>query len=288
MNYKDYYKILGVQKSASQSEIKKAFRKLALKYHPDKNPGDKKAEDMFKEISEAHEVLGDESKRKKYDEVGSNWKHYEQMGRQKQGNAQGYGGAGGFSDFFESFFGGGFEDIFREQSVRKTRGRNLNGEITISLEEAYHGTLRRITVGESVFEMKIKPGVSDGEVLRLRGKGGKGAGGGSSGDVLITIRILKHPSYDRKGTNLYKELSVDVFVLLLGGKIRVDTLKNQVDLNIKECTQNGTRMRLNGLGMPDPKAPKKFGDLFITIKAKLPEKLSDEDKKLIGKVAKEN
>ncbi len=291
MEYKDYYKVLGVNKDASQDEIKKAYRKLALKYHPDKNPGDKAAEDKFKEASEANEVLGDPEKRKKYDEVGANWKYYEQMGRQRQQQHAtggfGFGSGGGFSDFFESFFGSGFEHIFgqqgQRQGQRRSKGRDLTGNLTISLEDAYHGTSRRINVGESKFEMKIAPGVEDGEKLRMRGKGGQGVGGGPSGDVIIKLHVLKHPVFKRDGQNLIMDQNVDFITLLLGGKIRIQTMSGAIDLALKPGTQNGAKMRLKGKGMPLKGKKGEYGDLVVVINAILPKTLTDEQRSLLEK-----
>jgi curved DNA-binding protein len=291
MEYKDYYKILGVKKDASQDEIKKAYRKLALKYHPDKNPGDQAAEDKFKEASEANEVLSDPEKRKKYDEVGANWKYYEQMGRQRQqqhaGGGFGFGSGGGFSDFFESFFGGGFENIFGQQGYqqrqRQARGRDLSGDLTISLEDAYHGTSRRINVGDSAFEMKITPGVEDGDKLRMRGKGGRGVGGGPPGDVIMRLHILKHPVYKRDGQNLIMDKNVDFVKLMLGGKVRIQTMSGSVELTLKSGTQNGAKMRLKGKGMPVKGKKDQYGDLIVVINALLPKSLTDEQKKLLEK-----
>lgn len=294
MDYKDYYKILGVKKDASQDEIKKAYRKLALKYHPDKNPGDKAAEDKFKEASEANEVLSDPEKRKKYDEVGANWKYYEQMGRQRQqqhaGGGFGFGSGGGFSDFFESFFGAGFENIFgqqgQQQRQRTSRGRDLSGDLTISLEDAYHGTTRRINVGDSTFEMKIKPGVADGDKLRMRGKGGKGAGGGPPGDVIMRVNVLKHPVFKRDGQNLIMDQGVDFTTLLLGGKVRVRTMSGDIELSMKPGTQNGAKMRLKGKGMPVSGKADEYGDLIVVINAVLPKELTEEQRKLLEKFRK--
>ncbi len=287
MEYKDYYKVLGVDKSSTTEQIKKAFRKLAVKYHPDKNPGDKKAEERFKEISEANEVLSDPEKRKKYDEMGANWKHYEQMGRQQQSRSShggGFQGAGGFSDFFESFFGGGgFENIFGQQQVVKRRGRDLSGEITISLEDAFNGTSRRINVGDQTLEMKISKGTRAGDVLRLKGKGGQGSGGGPAGDVLIKVHVMRHPMFERRGDDLLRELEVDIYTLILGGKVRIQTLKGLIDFNIQPGTQNGVKMRLKGMGMP-LKGNTAFGDLYVTVKAVLPASLSDQEKELFEKL----
>ncbi len=301
MDYKDYYKTLGVPKSATTDEIKKAFRKLAVKYHPDKNPGDKSSEEKFKEASEANEVLSDPEKRKKYDEVGANWKQYEQMHRQpNQGRGrrptyeQGQGGD--FSDFFESIFGGGMGDIFGGGSSRQgssaARGQDIEGEIAISLEEAYNGTVRRVIVGSTTLDLKIHAGVNDGEVLRLKGKGGQSRGNGLQGDLLITTKVLPHKVFEIRGDDLYTDIHVDLYPLVLGGKTTVQTLKGKIKLDLKPGTANGAILRLKGMGMPVGKNGTAFGDLFVKVVVKLPENLSDKEVKLftelleLGKSAK--
>jgi len=290
MEYRDYYKILGVSKNASQDEIKKAFRTLALKYHPDKNLGNKTAEEKFKEISEANEVLSDPAKRKKYDEVGQDWKHYEQMHRQRGQRQQGgrrqyeYESDSGFSDFFESIFGGGFGDIFgesRSRSNRPSKGQDYEGEISISLEEAYHGTTRRIDIGGQVLEMKIRPGVRNGEILRLKGKGGRSAGNGPAGDVLIKTIVTEHPHFQRTGDDLHCEIPVDLYTALLGGKALVTTLNGRIKIDIKPETDNGAVLRLKGMGMPKNNAPTEKGDLFAKVKVNLPKKLTPSEIRLL-------
>jgi len=286
MEFKDYYKSLGVSKNASADEIKKAFRKLAVKYHPDKNPGHKAAEDKFKEISEANEILSDPEKRKKYDEVGDNWKYYEQMHR--QGNAQPRqsrpvyesSDSGEFHDFFENLFGGGFGDIFgnrgRPNAPGARRGQDMEGKLSITLEEAWKGTTRRIITCGETLEIKIQPGVKDGQVLRVKGKGGKGAGG--SGDVLITTNILKHQMFERKENDLYRDLEVDLYTLILGGKTTVETLKGKIKVDIKAGTQNESVLRLKAMGMPTDNTANNFGDLYVKVKVSLPTNLSEKEK----------
>ena len=221
MEYKDYYKVLGLSKTASQDEIRKAYRKLAVQFHPDKNAGDKVSEEKFKEITEANEVLSDPEKRKEYDELGAHWKQYQQGGyRPGGGFGNGAGqyqyefdgdlgdlfGGGGFSDFFESFFGrgrkGGFEGF--EQG---RRGHDLKGELTITLEEAYHGAERIVDTGTEKIRVKIKPGAYDGLELRVKGKGGQGTGSQAAGNLFLTVRVRGHGRYERKGDDLYLPLS---------------------------------------------------------------------------------
>lgn len=299
MEYKDYYKTLGVDKNATQDEIKKAYRKLAVKYHPDKNAGDKKAEEKFKEITEANEVLSDPEKRKKYDTLGSNWKQYEhagfgqgrgfdgQRGGQTQyeyyGNPDDLFGESGFSDFFNSFFGGaasgrsGFENY--EQHIP---GRDIEGEATISLREAYTGTERLMDLGTEKLKVKIKPGAYEGLMLKFNGKGMKGSKG-KTGDLYLTIHVQHDPVFKREGNDLHTEIPVDVFTLMLGGKVPVTTLSGEVTITVPEGTKNGKRLRLKGKGMPVYNA-QGTGDLYIKIEAKLPESLTAEQKEALQKL----
>lgn len=313
MEYKDYYKILGVDKKASQDEIKKAYRKLAVKYHPDKNPGNKEAEEKFKEIGEANEVLCDPDKRKLYDQLGSNWKQYRDAGydpstaggraRYSQGAPGGQyyyefegdpseffgGGSSGFSDFFESFFGrgtrqgkgfsgtGGFSGFGAD-----IPGNDLAGEITISLQEAYTGTERIIDLGGEKIKLKIKPGAYSGLKLLAKGKGEK-AQGGKAGNLYITINVSPHPDYERKGNDLYMNMPVDLFTALLGGKMEIQTLSGRINMKIPEGTQNGKQFRLKGKGMP-VYGKSSHGDLYVKIQVKLPDKLTPEQKELVMKL----
>ena len=313
MEYKDYYKILGVDKKSSQDEIKKAYRKLALKYHPDKNPGNKEAEEKFKEIGEANEVLSDPEKRKLYDQLGSNWKQYRDAGydpstaggraRYSQGAPGGQyyyefegdpseffgGGSSGFSDFFESFFGrgtrqgkgfsgtGGFSGFGAD-----IPGNDLAGEITISLQEAYTGTERIIDIGGEKIKLKIKPGAYSGLKLLAKGKGEK-AQGGKAGNLYITINVSPHPDYERKGNDLYMNMPVDLFTALLGGKMEIQTLSGRINMKIPEGTQNGKQFRLKGKGMP-VYGKSSYGDLYVEIQVKLPDKLTPEQKELVMKL----
>ncbi len=291
MEFKDYYKSLGLAKNASADEVKKAFRKLAVKYHPDKNPGDKAAEDKFKEISEANDVLSDPEKRKKYDEVGDNWKYYEQMHRQgggRQQTRQSYEPSGqeNFHDFFENIFGGGFGDIFGNRNSntqsQPRRGQDIEGSISISLEEAYNGITKRIIVGGQTLDIKIQPGVKDGQVLRLKAKGGKGAAG--PGDLLITTNLLKHAVFEKKENDLYCDIHVDLYTLILGGKTNVETLKGKIKIDIKPATQNDSVLRLKGMGMPLDGTLTTFGDLYAQVKVKLPTHLSEKELALFKEI----
>jgi curved DNA-binding protein len=308
MEYKDYYQILGVSKDASKEEIKKAYRNLAVKYHPDKNSGDKKAEERFKEISEAYEVLKDPEKRKHYDRLGSNWKQYQQAGfdfngfgrnRQKgrkyrydfQGDASDFfGGSSGFSDFFEMFFGQGkgrdagfFGDFDFGDFDREVPGSDLAGEVSISLFDAYYGTDRIIDLGGERIRVKIKPGAYDGLKLRIHGKGQKGSTG-KPGNLYLTIHVMPNPDYKRDKDDLFKEVTLDLFTALLGGKKEIQTLSGKLNIIIPEGTQNDKQLRLRGKGMPVYGKPGKYGDLYVKLKARLPQRLNKEQKDLIKKL----
>lgn len=296
MDYKDYYKVLGVERSASQDEIKKAYRKLAVKYHPDKNPDDKVAEEKFKEISEAYQVLGNADTRKKYDELGANWKQYENSGFSGfGGGGQGFN-ASGFSDFFDMFFGGqggaGFDirDFMGgmgggRRSTRPAKGSDLNATINMTLLEAYQGSQRMIDLGGNTIKITIKPGVRDGQVLRIKGKGNLGRNGGDNGDLLIKVSITNDHVYQRDGDDLIRNINVDVYTAILGGKITVTTLKGDVNVPIKPQTQNNSTLRLKGMGMPhyDKEGA---GALLLKVQLLLPEHFSQKELELI-KEAKE-
>lgn len=296
MDYKDYYKVLGVAKNATDDEIKKAYRKLAVKYHPDKNQGDKEAEAKFKEVAEAYEVLKDPDKRKKYDEMGANWKYYQQYGASGGGASQyGSGGsgfrfegdlndlfgdAGGFSDFFKSFFGGGGQ----RSTSHAMKGQDYRAEANITLEEAYHGTSRLIELNGQKLRIRIKPGIQSGQLLRIKGKGAPGFQGGPAGDLLINVQIDRHPLYKREENDLYKDVKVDLYTAVLGGKIDVETLKGKVKVNIPQGTGSGKLLRIKERGMPFYDEPSKFGHLYINIEVEMPQNLSTEETALFKKL----
>lgn len=297
MEYKDYYSVLGVTKKASQEEIKKAYRKLAVKHHPDKNPGDKASEDKFKDISEAYEVLKDPEKRKQYDQLGSNWNKYQHAGygqgpfEQRTGGRTYYEGDGdffgssGFSDFFESFFG--------RQSQRRTNPfenadfdfppGDLTGEVSITLEEAYHGTERIVDLGGEKIKIRIKPGAYDGLTLRARGKGQKSSSG-KAGDLHLNVRVAPHHVFERRGDDLHMDAPVDLFTALLGGKLEIPTLSGNINITLKEATQNGKIVRVKGKGMPLYGKAGQNGDLYAKLSIKLPEHLTAHQKHLIQKL----
>ena len=301
MEYKDYYKILGVDKKASGDEIKTTFRKLAMKYHPDKTKGDKTAEEKFKEVNEAYEVLSDTEKRKKYDELGENWKYYQQSGGDASGfdwsrHAQGGTGGGksyyhfegdpnemfggsGFSDFFETIFG---QASGRGSSRRKSRasafkGQDFTAEMNISFEEAYRGSARIFKLDGQSIKLNIKPGINSGQVLKLTGKGAHGINGGPAGDLLLTIKVMNSSNYERKGDDLYTDLDVDLYTAILGGKQEFRTLKGAIKLNIPRGTPIGKVLKLPKMGMPKYGSSKEFGDLFVKISIRLPENLKEKE-----------
>jgi len=287
MAFIDYYKILGVPKSASESAIKKAYRKLARKYHPDLNPNDKIDEKKFKEINEANEVLSNAENRKKYDQYGEHWQHseeYEKANQQKQYQKTYSGGTGGyneeeFSDFFENMFGGRASGPGNRQV--KFRGQDFNAELRLDLKDVYTTHKRTLTVNQKNIRITIPAGVQDGQVIKIKGHGGKGINNGPNGDLLIQFSIVNHSKFKRDKDNLYVTLDVDLYSALLGGELMVDTFNGKVKLNIKPETQNGTKVKLKGKGFPKYKKVDEFGDLYITYQIKLPKTLSDKEKELI-------
>jgi curved DNA-binding protein len=305
MDYKDYYKILGLEKGASADEIKKAFRKLAVKYHPDKNPGDKKAEEKFKEVNEANEILGDPEKRKKYDELGENWKYYQQSGagtggfdrsqwggggggQQYQGSfrPEDFGGSESFYDFFETLFGqkpggGGFGESRR---TRTARGEDLQAEMEITLEDAFHGGTRQITLDGNRINLKLKPGIRDGQVLRMRGKGAPGMGGADNGDLLISFRIAPHHRFELKGNDLYFDQDLDIYTAVLGGKVSVHTMDKVIQMNVPAGTDSNKTFRLKGMGMPEYDHVKTRGDAFVRMVIKTPKHLSEKERALFSEL----
>ena len=315
MDFKDYYSTLGVAKTAAEKEINGAYRKLARKFHPDVNPGDKAAESKFKEINEAYEVLGDPEKRKKYDELGANWRMYEQAGA--PGGANPFGGGwnvntggapqGGFrtmtpeemedmfgdenpfSDFFTTFFGGGLgRDAGGGTRARKGRarqrpGRDVEHEIELSLEDAFHGTMRRLALkhdGQSrTVDVRIPAGVGDGSRVRIAGEGEPGAGGAPAGNLYLRVRLAPHPVFERKGRDLYVKVPLTVTTAVLGGEAEVQTLSGKpARLRIPALTQNNQVFRLKGYGMPAVGKADEKGDLYARVEAQLPAQVTDRDR----------
>lgn len=309
MDYKDYYKILGVNKNATDKEIKQAYRRLARKYHPDLNPTDKAAQEKFKEINEANDVLSDAEKRRKYDTLGANWQQYEQYQRAGgqgpfQWGGQGghyrtvtpeefegiFGGGGsddlgGFSDFFRTFFGGGFAGTATRPQTRTRRGQDIEQEIAITLEEAYRGASRLVDKEGRRLEIRIPAGVKTGSKIRYAGEGMPGSIGAEAGDLYLRVQVAPSPVYDRKGDDLYADVPVDVYTAVLGGEAPVQTLKGQLVLKIPPETQSGKVFRLAGQGMPRLNSPTSFGDLYAKVRITLPENLTPAERELFEKLA---
>jgi curved DNA-binding protein len=302
MNYKDYYQILGVNKSATTEEIKKSYRRLAAKYHPDKNPGDKTAEEKFKEINEAKEVLTDPEKRKRYDQFGSEWKHYQAEGKgstdfdaSKRSGWQTYQTEGqdyntifsgkNANDFFETLFGYRF-GTRQDRSSRDIKGFDLKSSIPITLEEAYYGSTKIFQIDHQTIKINLKPGIENGQVLKLKGKGAPGFQGSKNGDLYLTVQIENHPLFHRKKNDLYCEIEVDLYTALLGGKTDVKTVKGSVRIDITKETENGKVLRLKGLGMPLYDNPGKYGDLYAKILIQIPKNLSSKEIDLFSELRK--
>jgi len=293
MEFQDYYKTLEVSKSASQDEIKKAYRKLARLYHPDKNPNDKVAEEKFKRISEAYEVLSDPDKRKQYDQLGSNWKQYQQGGQGSYSGGHpgfddifGGGGGSGFSDFFERFFGGNpFGGGNDAGGFRATKGADQRAEMTISLHEAFHGTSRVLSINGQSTRIKLKAGIKNGKKIRLKGKGAASRSGGTAGDLYIKINVAIDPNFKVEGNDLRTELSVELYILVLGGKVEVKTMGGTVKVPVSAGTDSGKTLRLKGKGMPVEDRTGVNGDLYVKLQAKTPKRLSEKEKELFKELA---
>jgi len=307
MDFKDYYGVLGVSKTASDDEIKRAFRKLARKHHPDLNPGDKTAEAKFKDLNEANEVLGDPDKRRKYDELGANWRQYEHQAPPGRGAGVGPDGRGGartmtaeemnelfggdasFSDFFSTFFGGapaggraGRES--RSRHARQRRGDDVEAEAQLTLEEAFAGTTRKVGLRrgdqDHTVEVRIPAGIKDGARIRAAGEGGRSGGDGPAGHLFLMIRVLPHPRFERRGQDLHTHERVPVTTAVLGGEIGVTSLSGStLRLKIPELTRAGRVFRLKGHGMPTVGNPSERGDLYVTADIDIPSQLSPEERR---------
>lgn len=299
----DYYETLGVSRDADEKAIKKAFRKLARKYHPDLNEGDEAAEQKFKAVNEANAVLSDPEKRKQYDKYGKDWEHaeaFERAGGSPGGNSSGggrqqytYNAAGGedFSDFFSQMFGGagggnfgGFSGGFGGGRQTSYRGQNVEATLSVRFEDILEDNKQVITVGGKKLRITIPAGVDDGQVLRLRGQGGGSPNGGPSGDLYITFRVESPAGYERKGANLYKQIDVPYTVMVLGGKITVTTPSGAVNVPVPKLSQNGKVIRLKGKGLPVYKK-EAAGHLYLTLNVQLPELLTDEQRELFEQLA---
>jgi curved DNA-binding protein len=289
MDFIDYYKVLGIPSSASAKEIKAAYRKLARKYHPDLNPNDSNAELQFKQVNEAHEVLSDPEKRKKYDQYGKDWQHAEEFekARKSRGSSGGAGQytystgqEGDFSDFFESMFGGFTSGRSRQGGGRGFKGQDFNASLQLDLKEVYQTHKRTLTLGDRNIRISIPAGIEDGQTIRIKGYGGPGINGGPKGDLYITFEISNSTGFRREGANLYKTVPLPLTTAVLGGDLMVDTFDGKARLKVKPLTQNNTRVKLGGKGFPKYKKEGEYGDLFITYEVALPTKLTPEQQRL--------
>ncbi len=291
MDFIDYYKILGIDKKATEEDIKKAYRKLARKLHPDLNPTDKEAHRKFQQVNEANEVLSDPEKRKKYDQYGKDWQHADQFAQQRQSQQRpaGFGGGqqfsddndGDFSNFFESMFGGS-----GRSRQTKFRGQDYNAELKLSLMEAMETHQQTLTINGKNVRITIPAGVENGQMIKLRGYGAPGVNGGPAGDLLITFSIAPHPVFKRDGNDLFTTASIDLYTALLGGETTIETLKGKVKMKVNPETLYGSKIRLKGKGFPVYKKEGETGDLYVTYEVKLPTKLSEKQIELFIELRK--
>jgi curved DNA-binding protein len=304
MAFIDYYKILGVEKSATEKDIKAAYRKMARKFHPDLNPNDTEANKKFQQINEANEVLSDAEKRKKYDKYGENWQHgeeHEQYAQQQQQRGQQYSGFGGaqgqgfesfegfndggdFSDFFQSMFGGAGGGRSRQQA--KYRGQDFTAELRLTLREVSETHKQTLTVNSKQIRITIPAGVENGQTIKIAGHGSPGSNGGPAGDLYITFSIANDPDFKRTGADLYNTVKLDLYTAVLGGEVIVNTLTGKVKLKVSAGTQNNTKVKLKGKGFPVYKKHNEFGDLYLTYDVQIPTNLTDKQKELFTELAK--
>ncbi|MBB6325702.1 curved DNA-binding protein [Algoriphagus iocasae] len=299
MAYIDYYKTLGIPKTATEKEIKDAYRKLARKYHPDLNPDNKEAESKFKEINEANEVLSNPENRKKYDKYGENWKHgeeFEKAQKQRQQQSQ-YSGQGGFSgqqgfsgedysDFFESMFGAGGRRTSGRSHSPKFKGQDYHAELHLDLKDVYTTQKQVLTVNDKKIRLTIPAGVENEQLIKIKGNGGEGYNGGPNGDLYIKFIISNQTYFKREGNNLYKDVDLDLYTSILGGEILVDTFDGKVKLKVQPETKNHTKVKLKGKGFPVYKKEGEFGDLILTYQVKIPTNLSAKEKELFQELKK--
>jgi len=303
MDFIDYYQLLEIDRSAKKEDIKKAYRRLARKYHPDLNPDNKEAQSRFQQINEAHEVLSDPEKRKKYDEYGKDWKHADQFEQAKKqqaasgGYRQGFGGGGqsgsysgnfnddSFSDFFEEMFGGRSRTGSSQRGAH-FKGQDFNAELQLRLSDIYESSKQTITVNAKNIRLTIPEGVENGQTIKIKGHGGPGVQGGPKGDLFITFNIQNDTSFRREKENLYSNEEVKLSTATLGGEIEVKTFNGKVKLKVKPGTQNGSKVKLKGKGFPKYKKEGQFGDLYITYQVKIPENLNDRQTELFEELKK--
>jgi curved DNA-binding protein len=307
MEYKDYYQILGIDRNASQEDVKRAYRKLARQFHPDVNPGDASAEDRFKDINEAYEVLSDPQKRNRYDHLGTSWNQWRSRGSTggfEDFARQWYTGSGGGSQYVnvEDFLGRGgslgdlLEGLFGFGGSRSSgsrygyqqmrRGQDVEVPVELTFEEAFHGTTRRLERSDRrIVTAKIPPGAQTGTRVRLAGQGEPGTGGGPAGDLFLKIAVQPHEAFRREGNDLWLDLDVDLYTAVLGGEVSVETLNGQVMLKIPSGTSSGKVLRLRGKGMPDPKHPRRHGDLYAVVQVQVPSRLTRRERELFEQLA---
>jgi curved DNA-binding protein len=290
MEFIDYYKILGVDKNASDEDIKKAYRKLARKLHPDLNPNDKEANKKFQQVNEANEVLSDPQKRKKYDQYGKDWQHADQFEQARKSQQQStYTGGqnyddGSFSSFFESLFGGATGASRGRQA--KFRGQDYNAELQLNLIDALHTHQQTLTVNGKNIRITIPAGIENGQIIKLKGYGAPGQNGGPAGDLYITFSIVPHPNFKRLGNDLHTTTTLDLYTAVLGGEITIDTLSGKIKLKVASGTQPGAKTRLKGKGFPVYKKEGEFGDLYVVYQIKIPANLTEQQKKLFSELSK--
>ncbi|MFZ4547022.1 MAG: DnaJ C-terminal domain-containing protein [Bacteroidales bacterium] len=293
MDFVDYYKILGLEKTATQKDIKSAYRKSARKYHPDLNPGNKDANRNFQQINEANEVLSDPEKRKKFDQYGKDWQHADEFEKQKQYQTQssengrqrfsGNQQEGDFSDFFESMFGGASGASRGRQA--KFRGEDLKAELQLELIDVYKTKKQTLTINGKKIRITIPAGVENGQTIKIPGHGGPGRNGGPNGDFYISFLIANQGQIKRLGDNLYSTVDLDLYKAILGGEITIDTLSGQVKLKVAPETQNGSKIKLKGKGFPVYKNEGQFGDFYVTWNIKMPTHLTDKQKELFAELS---
>ncbi|WP_196889383.1 DnaJ C-terminal domain-containing protein [Aureivirga sp. CE67] len=303
MDYIDYYKVLGVDKKASQKDIKKAYRKLARKLHPDINPDDEVAKKKFQQLNEANEVLSDPEKRAKYDKYGKDWEHsdvFEEAQRRQQQQQQGgnsyqthyssnFGEGEDFSDFFEAMFGGrggGRTGGFHRQNV-KYKGEDFHATLQLTDNDVFVEQKQIVEVNGKKLRFTIPAGVEDGQIIKISGQGGPGMNGGPKGDLYITFHILPNPNFKRVGADIYIYKKIDLYTAVLGGETIVETISGKIKLKVKEGTQNNTKVRVRGKGFPKYKQKDVSGDLFVTFEVEIPTKLTDKEKELFTELSKQ-
>ena len=298
MAFIDYYKILGIDKTATDADIKKAYRKLARKYHPDLNPDDKEAEQKFKEVNEANEVLSHPENRKKYDQYGENWQHSEEFEKAQQqrqyqrstgqqggfGGFEGFSGGGDYSDFFESMFGNRASGGRSRTAAFK--GGDYNAELHLDLKDVYTTQKRELTINGKKIRLTIPAGVENGQVIKIAGMGAEGINGGPKGDLYLTFTIENKTKFKLDKNNLYFTVNLDLYTAILGGEITVDTFDGKVKLKVLPGTQNGTKVKLKGKGFPVYKKEGVFGDLYISYQIVIPTNISEKEKELFEELAK--